>query len=515
MKHLFANIPISLAILLIASCSAPISVKTVRPPEPAGMQARPATLATRLDAIRGLSSRIASGDPSALPAYNYSVSRLVEDLEASGADPWSAPLEVGGIRLVGRTDPLAHQVIPADTLEFEGDYASHRAAVGGLGAPVVEVTSYAGIGHQEIRSKLPIRNLVAIVRFSGNTATLELVDPYQTESVAFGGRRFDLAADYGASAMLALSKARVDKLGLARLLRPSRYNDTAHLNFVQPYDPDRIPVLMIHGLQDTPASFAPLYFSLLEDPVIRKNYQFWVFSYPSGYPYPYSASLLRGELDDVAKQHPDHKDMVIIGHSMGSLISRLMVTDAGDRIWIKAFGKPPSETHFTGHSREILESAIVFNHRREIDRAIFISGPHRGSVLASNWIGAISTRLVRLPKFMADVRDSAISVATADASGLMLQRAPNSIDTLSPNNLFVRQINQIPISPGVPYHSIIGDRGKPGPKEDSSDGVVAYWSSHLDGAESEKLVPSGHGAHQSPEGIEEVRRILLLHLKNR
>ena len=90
--------------------------------------------------------------------------------------------------------------------------------------------------------------------------------------------------------MLGMSKARVDKLGLVRLLLPSRYNDTANLNFIQPYDPKRIPVLFVHGLDSTPATFAPMYFKLLQDPEIRKNYQFWVFSYPSGYPYPYSAS---------------------------------------------------------------------------------------------------------------------------------------------------------------------------------------------------------------------------------
>ena len=79
--------------------------------------------------------------------------------------------------------------------------------------------------------------------------------------------------------------------------------------------------------------------------------------------------------------------------------------------------------------------------------------------------------------------------------------------TLSPNNRFVRQINKIPIARGVTYHSIMGDRGK-GDTPNSSDGVVPYWSSHIDGAASEKIVPSGHGAHEDPEGIQEVIRIL-------
>ena len=106
------------------------------------------------------------------------------------------------------------------------------------------------------------------------------------------------------------------------------------------------------------------------------------------------------------------------------------------------------------------------------------------------------------------------SAATADIAGLTMSSAPNSIGTLSPNNPFVREINKIPITPRVPYHTIAGDRGK-GDTPDSSDGVVAYWSSHLDGAVSEKIVPSGHGSHENPEGIEEARRILKLHLDSR
>ena len=101
-------------------------------------------------------------------------------------------------------------------------------------------------------------------------------------------------------------------------------------------------------------------------------------------------------------------------------------------------------------------------------------------------------------------------MTTLDAGALKLKRIPNSVDTLAPNNRFVKAINTIPITPGIPYHSIIGDRGR-GDTPNSSDGVVPYWSSHLDGAQSELIVPSNHSAHQNPRAIEEVRRILKLH----
>jgi pimeloyl-ACP methyl ester carboxylesterase len=224
--------------------------------------------------------------------------------------------------------------------------------------------------------------------------------------------------------------------------------------------------------------------------------------------------LLRQELDEVRRDFRDHKNMVIIGHSMGSLVSRLMVTDAGDKLWIKAFGKPPAESRISGYSREMLLDALVFSDRKEIDRAIFFSAPHRGSVLASNWVGAIASRLVRMPALLADTRNVVLSAATADVAGLAIQNAPNSIGTLSPTNPFVIEINKLPITPRIPFHTVVGDRGK-GDTPESSDGVVAYWSSHLEGASSEKIVPSGHSSHQHPEGIEEARRILKLHLGTR
>jgi pimeloyl-ACP methyl ester carboxylesterase len=505
-------------VALLTQCSAPVSVRMEKAVAPVGTPAVAENTDALLSAIRDDHERIRRGDDSAIPSYNYRVARLIEQLEKSGEDPWSKPMALSGIqRFKGiapaGTSPVNDKLFPADTLAFKGKYSEHRAQVAGIGAPLALVTAFDGIGHEQARGNLPLRNLTAIVRFEGKNATLELIDPYQVETISLAGKSRPLAADYGAATMLGLSKARIDKLGLARLLRPSRYNDTANLNFMQPFDPKRIPVLMIHGLQDTPASFAPMYYKLLQDPEIRKNYQFWVFSYPSGYPYPYSASLLRRELDEVKSEYPGAKNMVLIGHSMGSLVSRLMVTDVGDKLWIRAFGKSPSETRLTSGSGEQLKKSLVFRDRKEVDRVLFFSGPHRGSILASNWIGATASRLVQVPSLVTDVRNAAISVASADIAGLTMQSAPNSIGTLSPNNPFVREINKHPITPRVPYHSIMGDRGK-GDTPDSSDGVVAYWSSHLDGAVSEKIVPSGHSSHQDPQGIEEARRILLLHLKN-
>lgn len=471
-------------------------------------------LAETLAALRVAAKRAGAGDENALPEYNFLTARLIDQLIAADLRPWhqSLRLDIDGTDQVLRGNQPAdlarmpRRFTTVDRLDFSGKYARESAVQPGLGAPLVAFLPVQPHEDNLYKGSVRYRALTAVVRFEGDDAVVDLVDPYETSTVTLGGRRFPLHANYGAHIAYGLSKERIDKLGLARLLNPGRYDDTSALVALQPYDPQRIPVLFVHGLQDTPASFAPMYFELIRDPKIREHYQFWVFSYPSGYPYPMPAAQLRRELDRVAAQHPGHKDIVLVGHSMGGLISRLMVTDADDRIWRAYFGKPPEETRLSGFSRELLEEAMVFDSRKDVSRAVFIAAPHRGSELASNWIGRLATKLVRLPGTLAEVRDTFVNIVALDSAALELNRAPNSIDTLSPKNPFLLEVDKLPIDPRIPYHSIMGDRGF-----GESDGVVPYWSSHLEGAVSEKTVPSFHMAHQNEEAIEEMRRILYLH----
>jgi pimeloyl-ACP methyl ester carboxylesterase len=518
--------------LLLASCAAPISVRKA----PARVPVSATSHTSHADALQHWKSGVAAkdpleaaahflacarlaqpaalaGDPDALALHNHAIGMLVERLDESGQLPWGRPITLAnGTTLRGNPDRGAttagRQLVHAGGLEFKGAFAAVHAARDGVGAPLVAIYPE----DPDFRKKLePIQRhqaLTAIVRFdSKNAATLELLDPLDVETVTLAGRRHTLAADFSAPVSMVMAKTRPDKLGLVRMLNPQKYSHTARVTRLQEYDPCRTPVLLVHGLDSTPATWTRMYHSLMQDPDIRRNYQFWVFSYPSGYPYPYSASLLRRDLDTAARLFPDSKGMVIVGHSMGGMISRLMVTDADDRIWKNMFGKTPAETQIIGHTRPLLEESLVFNHRDEIDTAIFIAAPHRGSELSNHFIGRTFARFIRLPTFITDTRNAFASVLTADAASLHLERAPSSIDTLSPNNRFVREVNKLPIAHGVTYHSIMGDRGK-GDTADSSDGVVPYWSSHLDGAKSNRIVPSGHGAHEHPEGIEEVRRIL-------
>ena len=464
-------------------------------------------------------------DESARSIYNFAVARIVQDVDRTDLEPWRHPIPVstnqGRYVLVSpkpvdaEHDPSRYDLLPSDTLKIGGIFFKNYSTVSGVGAPIVAV-GRAETPHfrEQFRYRRVYAPVTAVVRFSGRQAQLEFIDPLNTGRITLNKQVFPLAADFDAPTALLIARERPERLGFSRLINPGAYADTAMLCQLQQYDPARTPVIFVHGLQETGASWAPMIDILRNDPWIREHYQFWFFSYPSGYPYPYSAALFRRELDGAKRAFPNHKRVVLIGHSMGGMICRLMITDAGDKIWRDIFGTPPQQTPLSGEGRDLLEDSIVFNHRPEVKRVIFVSTPHRGSAIASRWIGRIGSSLVRTPRAFATIYASMRPLEKPDPAAAHLRRMPNSVDTLAPNDRFVLSVNKLPITPGIPYHSIMGDRGR-GDTPNSSDGVVPYWSSHLEGAESELVVNSGHDAQYNPQAIAEVKRILRVNLGNR
>jgi pimeloyl-ACP methyl ester carboxylesterase len=455
---------------------------------------------------------------SARSIYNFAVARFVQDVDRTDLEPWRHPVIVvtdeGRYTLVSPKpvdadhDPSRYDLFPTDTLKIGGKFFQTYSTVSGLGAPIAVVgRTESSHFRQQYKLRRMYAPITAIVRFSGRQAHLEFIDPLNGERITLNKHVFPLAADFDAPTALLIARERPERLGLSRVLNPGAYADTAMLCRLQQYDPARTPVIFVHGLQETGASWAPMIDSLRDDPWIRAHYQFWFFTYPSGYPYPYAAALFRQDLDGIKRAFPNHKRMVLIGHSMGGLICRLMITDAGDKIWRDFFATPPAKTPLASDTRKLLEEALVFNHRPDVQRVIFISTPHRGSKLATGWIGRIGAALVRTPRLFTSIYASTKPLLIADPAARSLNRMPNSVDTLEPNDRFVEAVNKLPITRGIPYHSIIGDRGR-GDTPNSSDGVVPYWSSHLPGAQSELIVNSDHGAQYNPQAIREVERIL-------
>ena len=465
-------------------------------------------------------------NPLALRDYDFALSRVFSVIRDAHLDPWTHPLHVtspddGEYVLTQRANanprwkPQDFDLIPADELDVRGKFVVPRITRTGAGASLVAVRNEQA---PEIRQRfVPPRiycAVTALAHFSRRRCEIEFIDPLAKETVSVSGRRLPSDADFTAPIALGLSREHPEKVGVPAMLNPEKFAGQERLIQVQPYDPNKIPVLFVHGLKSTPVTWVPMVNALWADPVLRRNYQVWIFGYPSGYPIPYSALLLRRQLNALDKAFPNHRPIVLVGHSMGGILSRLMITDSrGDKFWRDFFGKPPAETKVSPESRALLKEALIFKPQRDVARVIFISTPHRGSVIAQGPIGRIASSLIHKPMEFVKLGPEIMqaSVAQQEPGMMKLNRMPNSIDTLAPNDPFVKFMNTLPLARGVPYHSIIGDRGR-GDTPNSSDGAVPYWSSHLDGAESEKIVPSDHNANQNPEGIAEVIRILKEHV---
>jgi pimeloyl-ACP methyl ester carboxylesterase len=532
------NVFVALLILGSCGCGHLATVKTIEPRVPTVAASEERLMAARqhLAAAERTEPFIALGhdvsaaklslsmleqrpdDSAAVSLYNFSVARIVENVERTRLQPWQRKINIvsAGTTYTLTTpkpvdpehDPSRYDLLPIDGLSISGKFFTTHPIIGGIGAPLVAV-GRAENPHfrQEYKLRRTYAPVTAVIRFSGQKAELVFVDPMKSEQAVLGGRTFPLAVDLRAAAAMAIARERPERLGLSRVMDPQKHADTARLVQLQQYDPNRTPVIFVHGLQETGASWAPMIDALRDDAGIRKNYQFWFYSYPSGYPYPYSAALFRRDLDGIKRAFPDHKRVVLIGHSMGGMICRLTITDSGDKVWRDYFATPPNKTPLPNETRKMAEDVFIFRHRPEVKRAIFISTPHRGSDLAKSWIGRIGAAFVRTPPLFTPLYRAVKPLLIADPAVRPLERMPNSVDTLEPNDRFVRAVNKIPITSGIPYNSIIGDRGR-GDSPNSSDGVVPYWSSHLDGAESELIVNSGHGAQYNQQAIREVERIL-------
>ena len=361
----------------------------------------------------------------------------------------------------------------------------------------------------------PARGITAAVTatldFHAADATLALRRPAKQPTATVEGKIRPLAANFSAPISYYQPPGNLTFMGLFGGFSAKNYPAKTGLYFLQPYDPDRIPLVFVHGLFSTPWTWVQTINGLQADPEIRKHYQFWIFAYPTGNPILYSALRLREELAKADQLYPNHKPYVVVGHSMGGMLTHDQVVTVNEGMWEKALGQNARSVFKENSGNSLIVRAIKFRANPRIKRVVFICTPHRGSDLASNGIGKIGISLITLPTRLAAVMmDSLTNADLAQITGSS-KRLPNSITGLKPTSPALPVINSVPIS--VPYHSIIGDRGKDH-CPNCSDGVVAYWSSHLDGAQSEVIVPGPHGSCELPQTIAELDRILRLHLRS-
>ncbi len=441
---------------------------------------------------------------------------------------WEVEVERG--RAETAWEPESYERLLVAT-SFEVTGLADIARTRGLGVPVIGVRKPPGVEDLDKADRfLPQVTLAhaatVVARFGAlppkggvQQATIEILDPWRTGGIRIGDADVPLDADFTTPLAYMLDRA-PSYSGFDAMRHGERYEQYAGLFMLQPYRRDRIPVLFVHGLMSEPMTWLPLFNELQADPVLRSRYQFWFFRYPTGFPVLYSATLLREALRKVAQtydpegRNPAFQRMVICSHSMGGLLSKLQVLTARGRLWNAVSATPLDDLKIPEADKEMLRRALELERLPFVTRVVFMATPHRGSKLATGLIGYVGASMISEPATIEAVQAAvkpALRAEFRSMGGGAFGRATTGIGNLDPDNPMQREIVTWPYPPEVTIHSIIGNEeaAEPG----GTDGVVAYWSSHLDGVESEKMVKSGHSVHQTMAGIEEVRRILLLHLE--
>ena len=417
--------------------------------------------------------------------------------------------------------------VPIGEFEVRGLRNTYRQA--GIGAPLAAsaVPFNPEQGFQVApRVKVPV---TAVLRFAdvrrqlaaGDLdATLEVHTPSETETITLGGQDVPLEIERTATLAYGLGDPEIWGSELRGFLIGDLLDKApTRLVALGPYRPGRFPVVLIHGTASSAGRWADMVNELLSDSQIREHFQFWFFSYDTGNPVPYSAMLLREALRDaVAKVDPSGRDpalrrMIVVGHSQGGLLAKMLVVDSGSNLWDAFSRKPLDDLSLPVETRDLARRIMFFEHSPFVSRIIFLATPQRGSFVAGFSVTQLIGRLIRLPLSLAQTIGN---VLTTNADALAFDptktRIGNSVSGMTPGSPFITALAALPIAPGVAAHSIVSVNGN-GPVESSDDGVVEYSSAHLPEAVSELVVRSGHSNQSNPQTIAEVRRILLLHLK--
>lgn len=324
-----------------------------------------------------------------------------------------------------------------------------------------------------------------------------LVDPDQVNVVETPAGPLPIAMDLFAPIQATKATGIRPMAAVANLVRPGHFTGEPRIVFLEPFNPGKTPVVLVHGLLSTPGIWKPLVTQLLAVPQIRDCCQIWFFYYPTGQPVPLSALQLRDALDDVVTRTGLKRKMILIGHSMGGILSRAQVSQMSPE---RAEQILPGVTELPQTHR--VRRALVFEPRADVSRVIFLFVPHQGSQLAANGFGALAVRLIRLPDTLLNEAEHVLDQLAGHES----RRLPTSIHGLSPRSAFLNALSAT--QPTVPVHSIIGNRGR-GDGRSGSDGVVPVRSARLPGAESELVVPTGHGGFDHPDAVSEIKRIIL------
>jgi len=423
---------------------------------------------------------------------------------------------------------------------------------------------------------------------SSRRLDIHLYNPYQTESVNILNDDYPLAANFSAGYGLWLSENQLDGVGYLNLITRQPDAQLPKLFMLEPYDPDKRVLIMLHGLASSPATWVNLTNDILNDDKLRDNYQVWQIFYPTNLPILENRYQIQQLINSTYQQtDPDGKNRasqnsVIISHSMGAIIARMMLSDENlvddldklnDKDILSSNEKQQIRNALkTSFGEDELKERFELQALPQVDTAVFLSAPFRGTDYADRWFTRALRRIVYLPVGL--VKTFTDNLATIATQGDLAQNPlgalylQNGASQLSDKSSFIELTKDITINERITYHSIIANNDAditkglaqtqpngakidlsqavednagnetasvdvsnntetsqlpPEPlvaavtvnddisqalTERLSDGIVPYNSAHLDGAASETIINGGHSIQTNPQTILTLRRIL-------
>ena len=523
--------------LLLAACSSPL-LPHPDLPVPTRQAQADVDVITRMRVAWHLLQKHDISDverAQALHEYNSAllvlVQRLRHDAHATGKLPHYDSFEMryehsDEIRnFLG----LHEDIVPASEIEL--DALQDRYTLPGIGVPMVGVIPAAKAAKAakvqkdmyHISSRGTVTALTAVMTFpEGKKPQFMLLPRLDKSQLRVGKLIYPLAADWSATLEVYWNLTRVKEDRMLGLLHPQELRDTTGLSSIQAYDPNKIPVILTHGLASSAGTFDNLVNRLYADPEIRKNYQFWYFNYPTGVAWTISARVYRESLQKLRDTvDPHHKNtnwdkMVVIGHSMGGLITHYsQCVEPWNILWasdipkeqLKQILKPEHvDKPFSDPALEALRKDYFFRPVKA-GMVIYLATPHRGAPVAKYRLVTMLNKLVTLPQALLK---EAYNVATLQEDILLLNPQDayiwfTSVSQLRPNSYSITGLQGLKVR-NVPTHSVIGDQGK-GNGAKGSDGIVPYWSSHINWG-TETIVPAGHSVQDCMETANDLKKVL-------
>ena len=312
---------------------------------------------------------------------------------------------------------------------------------------------------------------------SSEELDINLYNPYRSESANILGDDYPLAANFSAGYGLWLAENQLDGVGYLNLITRQKEANLPKLFMLEPYDPDKRVIIMLHGLASSPATWVNLTNDIFNDDKLRNNYQVWQIFYPTNLPilenrYQIQELISRTyQQTDPKGQNLASKNSVIISHSMGGIIARMMLSDDNlannlDALDDKDLLANSSQRQVDAMLKQALtnkelRNRFELNALPQVDTAVFLSSPFRGTDYADRWFTRALRRIIYLPVgLVKTVTDNLATIAIQGdlannpLGALYLQ---NGASQLSDKSSFIQLTKDISINKHITYHSIIAN----------------------------------------------------------